>query len=407
MTTLEISVPSPSPLYRDGLVLVSNAGFTSLMGVAYWALVAHLVSPSVVGVNAALVAAMIAVANVGQLSLSSALVTYLPRTGRERGRLVLVCYSIAAAVTLPVAVVFVAVAPSYIKDLTPLRTPWVATTFVSAAVVWAVFGLQDNALTGLRRAMWIPLENLAYSAGKLALLVMVGGSLAGVGVFVSWVVPAAIALVPVNILIFRRLGEDPAVASVRPHLPLHRFVTAEALAMLMAQLSTTAFPVMVVARAGAAAAGRFAIPWLLAGSVDLVAANLGMSLTTHGTGRVLRGVLRRTIPMIAAIAAAGILAAPLVVRIYGDSYGSTSSVVLRILLFASVPRAVVVLTICAARADLAVPRILALQAALAATVPTTAWLLMPRMGVEGAALGWLGGHVLAAAVAVRVGGGAP
>jgi O-antigen/teichoic acid export membrane protein len=359
-------------------------------------------------VNTALVAAMIALASVGQLGIGGALVSYLPRVRHARNRLIWHCYAASTVTSVVLAAAFVAVAPRFVHDLGALRVGWIRATFLAAVAVWAAFGLQDNILTSLRRAMWVPLENIAYSAAKLAVVVVIAQSFHGIGVFVSWVAPAALALIPINMLIFRRLlPASPAVATLDADaMRFRRFVTAETGGVFLWQISTTILPVLVVARVGATAGALFAIPWLLAQAVDLVAGNLGMSLTVEAAGdhratqRILRHVLRRAIPLVTAIAITGVVGASLLLRVYGHTYGSSSATVLRVLLVACVPRAVIVLAIGAARAELAVVRMLTLQATLAVTVVPGAWLLMGRYGIEGAAIAWLAGQVVALVVVI-------
>lgn len=398
------------PLYRNGVALVANAGLSSLLGVVYWIVVARLLPAASVGVNTALVAAMTALSNAGQLSLGSAVASYVPRTADGRGRLIARCYVLAVVASVVLGAAFVFVAPNVVGDLSVLRTPWIAATFVASVVVWSLFALQDNVLTALRRAVWVPLENIGYSAAKLALVVLIGGSMAGVGVFVSWVAPALLCLLPVNLLVFRRLLREPVAVDDRPpSISFRRFVTGETSGVLLWQLGTTMLPLLVVARVGATDGARFAIPWLLAQAVDLVAVNMGVSLTVEGAhdhGRVrelLRGLQRRCLPLIALAVATGVVVAPLVLQLYGGAYGHESVTVLRVLLVACLPRAVLVLAICAARAELALGRILVMQSALSITVPAVAWLAMGSLGVAGAAVGWLAGHLVATGIAVARG----
>jgi O-antigen/teichoic acid export membrane protein len=399
------------PLYRNGIALVANAGLSSLLGVVYWVVVTHLLPPGAVGVNTALVAAMTALSNAGQLSLGSAVASYVPRTGNGRARLVARCYGLATTASVVLGAAFVFLAPRFVDDLHVLRTPWIAVTFVAGVAVWSLFALQDNVLTALRQAVWVPLENAGYSAAKLLLVVAAGASLGGVGVFVSWVAPALLCIVPVNVVLFRRLlrGAPSGVDGRPPSMPFRRFVTGETSGVLLWQLGTTMLPLLVVARVGAADGARFAIPWLLAQAVDLVAVNMGVSLTVEGAHdhervrELLRGLLRRCLPVIAAVVAAGVIAAPLVLSVYGSGYGAESATVLRVLLAACLPRAVLVLAICAARAELALGRILVMQSALSVTVPVAAWLLMGSLGVAGAAAGWVVGHLVAAGIALARG----
>src|SRR5207237_10402165 len=92
--------------------------------------------------------------------------------------------------------------------------------FVASTAVWSVFNLQDSALTGLRAAIWLPLENGVYGLVKLGLLVLVAGTSLADGVFTSWTLPVLALLVPVNLLVFRRIlpatSARPRPTSSRP-----------------------------------------------------------------------------------------------------------------------------------------------------------------------------------------------
>ena len=92
--------------------------------------------------------------------------------------------------------------------------------FVVSTAAWSVFSLQDSALTGLRASVWIPLENAVYGVVKLGLLVVVAQTSLSDGVFTSWTLPVVALLVPVNLLLFRRLIPRHAASAVDPHVPV-------------------------------------------------------------------------------------------------------------------------------------------------------------------------------------------
>ncbi|MFC7639754.1 hypothetical protein ACFQX6_00850 [Streptosporangium lutulentum] len=61
-------------------------------------------------------------------------------------------------------------------------------------------------LAGLRKAVWVPVNSLAFGLVKMAMLVGLAfalpeGGLFG-GIFISWIVPTALALIPINWFIF-------------------------------------------------------------------------------------------------------------------------------------------------------------------------------------------------------------
>jgi hypothetical protein len=122
--------------------------------------------------------------------------------------------------------------------------------------------LQDSALTGLRAAVWIPLENGVYGLVKLGLLVVVAQTSVTDGLFTSGTLPVLALLVPVNLLLFRRLIPRHAAASAgKRQLPsravLTRYLAGGYVGHLAGQASSTFLPVLVVELLGPAQAGFY------------------------------------------------------------------------------------------------------------------------------------------------------
>ena len=405
-----------SPLYRNGLALVASAGVTAAVGLGYWAVAARTTSESTLGVNSTLISAMLAVSWMSQLGLAGALMTYLPRSSVGRARLVLVAYITASGIGLVVSTAFVLVAPDLIPALRILRSGPNALLFVAATIAWIIFCLQDSVLTGLRRAVWIPLENLSHSVVKLGLLIPLASGLAGLGIFVSWAVPSALLIVPVSIGIFGRFVRSPAPGAGRQHgdspVSLARFTqwaAADGLASLLAQTTAAALPLIVSTRLGVTAAALFSIPWMLAQALDLLAINFGMSLVAegaHDVGGASGAAARLRFRLAATVAAAaggGILLAPYLLAVFGPTYGSAGTPVLRLLLIASVFRTITAMAGAAARIDLAPRRIILLQVWSPLVIVPAVWLLTPELGIEGAAAAWLAGQVITALAGLTVG----
>lgn len=399
-----------TPLYRNALALVVNSGVTSLIGVAYWTLAARLTTPDVVGVNAALISAMVALATLSHLGLEGALGGFLPRAGAATGLLVKRAYALAAVLAVAFATTFVVIAPRVSTQLEGLYRPDVATLFVGAVLIWSLFALQDSVLTGLRRAVWIPLENILYSGIKLVLVFVLARSLAGYGILVSWIVPAALALAPVSLAVFKVFipahlkahGTEPGRGT---HL-FNRFVAGDGLGMLLAQVHIALLPILVVELAGAQAGGHFYIAWMLTQALDLVAINVGVSLTVEGAHTqdefpiMFRRVLLRTLVLVGPMVGLVVLAAPLVLTVFGTGYAIASAGPLRVLLLGSLFRVVITLAVCAARAERRPSRIVALQASLTAIVLPLAWQLVHGLGAVGAALAWTIGQIVVAALGI-------
>ncbi|WP_322759682.1 hypothetical protein [Frankia sp. Cr2] len=412
-----------SVLYRNGLALVVNSGVSSLLGSAYWILAARTATPATVGEATALVAALTALSTLAQFSFGGAFATFLPSAGASARALVLIGYGVASSASLLLGAVFVLVAPMMSPAFAVLGRPAAAIGFTLAVALWSIFSLQDSVLTGLRAAVWVPIENVAYSTTKLATLATLAvlGQCGALGLFGSWALPPAVFIAGVSWLLWTRLlpPASATLASATPasatpaRLPsgataVVRFLSGDAVGMVFAQVATTFLPVLVVLRLGSSAGGAFGIAWMLTVSVDLITVGMGISLTVEGAqpgadvDALHTAVLRRVLPVVIAVGAAGIAGAPLILRIFGTTYAEQASTVLRLLLLGGMARAVTVLAVCAARARRQAGRIVVLQAIPAVLVTTGTWHFAKPLGLPGVGLSWAVGQSVTAVVATAL-----
>ncbi len=407
-----------SVLYRNGLALVVNSGVSSLLGSAYWILAARTATPATVGEATALVAALTALSTLAQFSFGGAFATFLPSAGASARALVLIGYGVASSASLLLGAVFVLVAPMMSPAFAVLGRPAAAIGFTLAVALWSIFSLQDSVLTGLRAAVWVPIENVAYSTTKLATLATLAvlGQCGALGLFGSWALPPAVFIAGVSWLLWTRLL-PPASATPASATPARlpsgatavvRFLSGDAVGMVFAQVATTFLPVLVVLRLGSSAGGAFGIAWMLTVSVDLITVGMGISLTVEGAqpgadvDALHTAVLRRVLPVVIAVGAAGIAGAPLILRIFGTTYAEQASTVLRLLLLGGMARAVTVLAVCAARARRQAGRIVVLQAIPAVLVTTGTWHFAKPLGLPGVGLSWAVGQSVTAVVATAL-----
>ena len=256
----ELSVP----LYRNAYALMANTAGNSILGLLYWVLAARTFPDAAVGRGNALISLMMLVSTFTQLNWSGALIRFLPRAGRSARQMLLTAYLMATGLAAVAAAAVMAYCHFARAPDDPLYvSAGVAVWFVVATVAWSVFNLQDAALTGMRSAVWVPLENGLYGLVKLVLLVVVARTSLSDGVFASWTIPVIALLVPVNLLLFRRIL--PRHASAEPDAPppgrrvLARYMAGDYAAQAFTQLSSTFLPVLVVSLLGAAQ-GAYYLP---------------------------------------------------------------------------------------------------------------------------------------------------
>jgi len=397
-----------NPLYRSGYALLANTAGTTVVGVAFWAVAAHLYSRQVVGRSSALITALILVSSLAQLNLINALPRFLPKAGPRAAHFITYCYAASAIAALVGGVAFVVTLPSlnsqwrFVDDSASL-----AVMFVAATVVWGVFALQDAALTGLHRAVIVPLENTAYGVLKLLLLVGLAGLLRSTGIFVSWVIPLAVTVPAVNWLIFRRYVKNSAFADATPQLRARKVVhhaSIDYVGALFAQAYANVPPLLVLSILGAAANGNFYIAWTIGAGLQLVAVNFGMSLLVEGAAaphrlaELTRGVLIRCAVVTVPGALVLTLAARPILKIYGSEYALHASTLLALLALASIPRCVVMVSWSLDRIESRVGRAAWTQLSLTVLVLGGSWVLLRHFGTDGVGLAWLGGNLAVAAV---------
>ncbi|GAA4573878.1 hypothetical protein GCM10023176_39740 [Micromonospora coerulea] len=395
------------PLNGNVYALMLNTAMSSLLGIAYWALAARLYSPAELGIGAAMVSTMSFLSNLSQLNLNGALARFLPAAAGQGSRLVGYAYGVSCLAALVLSGAFLLLAPLVADRLEFLhRTPLLAVTFALCVAGWSVFTLQDSVLTALRGVVWVPVENTAFGTIKIALLVLFAGAVPGLGIFVSWNLAVVATLIPVNVLVFRRLLPRLRARRTEATLPhrrvLARFVALDYVGYLFMQAGTNALPLIVTARLGAEANGIFYVAWLLGGSLELVAYHFGTSLTVEAAAdesrlaAYARQMLRRGMLLFVPAVVLLCVSAPLLLTLFGSDYASTGSDTLRLFAVAVLPKLVLTVFVAVCRVQRRVGRIIAVHASTSTLVVSLALVAMAEIGVAGVGVAYLAGQVVVA-----------
>jgi len=395
-------------LLRGAYSLVANTAVTSVLGMGFWVLAARLYSSVDVGRDTVLISVMIELSTVCQLNLGNGIVRFLPDLGGRSGRALGAVYGLVGVVALVVGTAFILVAPrvshelAYLGDSTTL-----AAGFIAALVLWGLFTLQDAALMATRRAPWIPVENALFGVLKLAALpaLLVLGAVHGV--FLAWALPMALLLAPVNLLVFRRAipghvaggVRESSIARIGPRRVV-RFLAQDYLASVFTQATLTVLPLLVLAILGARESAYFAMPFMIVMAFDTFAYGACTSLVVEATleqeslRALTRVFARRVLALLMPAAALLALAAPLVMRPFGHVYAQHGAGVLRLLLCASLFRAVIALFSAVARVHGRGLRLALVELALLVLVLGPAVPLARSHGIEGVAAAWLGANAI-------------
>jgi O-antigen/teichoic acid export membrane protein/aminoglycoside phosphotransferase (APT) family kinase protein len=399
-----------TPLYRNAYALTLSSTLTSVIGVGYWVLAARLYPPAVVGLNSAAIAAMMFLAGVAQVNLPSVLVRFIPEAGRGTRRFVGTAYLISGGCAAAAGLVFLWRLDLWAPKLAFLHAgPLMAGWFVAAVAGWSIFVLQDSALTGLRQATWVPIENAGFSVTKVLLLLVFVAWLPSYGVLASWTVGMVATLLPVNLLLFRRLmpqhmartaGRGATLDPVR----VVRYLAGDYLGSLSWLAATMLVPVLVLQVAGPTQNAYFYLCWQIAYALYYVSPNMGSSLIVEVANdpsqlaRYSRQVFVQTLRLVVPVVVVVCVGAPLVLRVFGPAYAQHGSLVLRLLALSAIPHIVNTVYVSIARAQRRVGAIAAVLVTLCVLVLALSVLLLPRIGITGVGVAWLVSQTLLALV---------
>ncbi|WP_062348609.1 lipopolysaccharide biosynthesis protein [Herbidospora yilanensis] len=403
------------PLLRNAYALVVNAGIGAALGVGYWVIAARFFPAAEVGEGQALINAMRMLAALTSFGFVGALTRFVPETGRATGRFVGAVYLLGGGLGLVATAVFVVAT----KDQPGFRILWgwlPAGVFALVVIVWSVYTLQEVVLSALRRSTWVPVVNVAVGFVKVtavaacAFLVAARGDVVSWQVFLAWIMPCALAVLPVNYLLFTRvIPRHVAETAHRTPPPLRRiarFAGGDYFGSVFTLAAVYLVPVVVATQVDHRTYAYYGIAVTVGGLLEIFAFTMATSLTVEGSfdpaalGRNTRRALHRSLTVLIPMIVLVVLAAPLVLSVFGAEFADNGTTLLRLIALATLARAFVELYLGALRAMGRARPLLRIQAARCALALGLTWLLLPRHGIEGVGIALVVTQsVMAAAVA--------
>lgn len=400
------------PLLRNGLALSLSAILSSAIGFVFWLLAAHRYPPAVVGADAVAISALQLVGGVAQLNLTSGMIRFLPIAGAHRQRFIVGAYALSSGIALVLGIGFVVVAPVLAAGLRiALDGPGVAAIWVLATAAWSIFALEDGALTGLRHARWVPIENAGHGLLKAVLVVPLALVAPQAGIFLAWGVATLATILVTNVFLFGRAvpAEQQRAPEGRLNLgEVWRYLSFDYLASLSWLGCTNLLPLFIIRRAGAPASAFFSLAWVVTYVLYLVSISLGSSLIVEsaaepsGLRQTCRRVVGQLLRLLAPAVAIVVIGAPLILRLFGSAYANAGVTTLRVLAVSALPFALVSTVISGLRVLRRTRVVFLINATFLVIVGGVTWFGIPRLGILAAAVAWLGAQVFVACAMVIV-----
>ncbi|MCZ0989988.1 hypothetical protein O1M54_38220 [Streptomyces diastatochromogenes] len=387
-----------------------NTGISAVLGLGFWLAAARYYSESAVGQGSAAIAAMKLLAGLTAVTLTGALARFIPVAGPRTGRLIFLTYAGSSLIVALAAGVFLMTLDTWGPSYHFLHGSVKGLGFIAAVVAWNLLTLQDGVLTGLRSAPWVPVGNTVFSAVKLGLLVAFAVAIPTTGVFVSWVAAIATSVVPLGWLVFRRLVPRHVKATEDHAKPptlreIGRFLAGDYTGSLFSLAVVYLVPVIIASQVSSEDNAYFYITTTIGGTTNLLAINMGASLTVEGShdpGRLAantRAALRRMAKIMLPIAGVLFVGAPWILGVFGEGYADAATPLLRWFAVGAVLRVVMETYFAVLRAQSRTAGLAWLQGLLCVLVLGLTLLLLPRMGLTGAGVAEISSLAVIVAIA--------
>jgi O-antigen/teichoic acid export membrane protein len=395
-----------APQHRDGMALVLSSGVSSAIGMLFWVLAARLFDQAIVGINSAALSAVTLLASASHLNMGNAMLRFVPVADRRRA-VVAGCIAVGIGWGAVVGLGFGIGANVWAPDLVAaFGHPALVAFYVISVPVWTVFVLQDAALTAIRRAGLVLVENVVFALLKVGLLVVAAGLGLTAGIALGTVAATLLVVVVVVGYLARVLRkQEPAPHEVPVAArDLAGFIGVDYAGNVAWQTAVFGLPLIVIALAGPEGAAVYGVAWQITYALYLVASGMGKSMVAHSAAgdsaaiaRARRGMDRKTMTLVLPGATVVAIGSYLILWVFGSDYADTGAVVLTLLALSAIPNVITNSALWEAR----VRRIRAVQfglpAAISAVVIVATFVLVPAVGIVGVGWAWLAAQSVAAA----------
>ena len=385
-------------LYRNAAYLMLTSGVNSLAGFVFWAVAARLYPAEGVGLAAAAISAMGLLALLSTLGMDYSLIRFLPGSG-DRARAILnSCLTLSGLLSVVLAAVFLVGLKLWSPAL--LRVQQNPVFFVSfiifaVAAVYRIFA--ERTFVAGRRSGFALTQGLVFGLLRFIPLVALAPLFDVFGIFASWGIGLGLAaIVSIPFLLPRiQPGYRPVPTIDRKAIgSMMHFSFANYAANIFWAIPILGLPIMVVNVLGAEANAYFYVGWALGYLLVNIPVTVSLSLFAEGShneeqmghniGRSLKLVLL-LIPVIAVAFAAGTK----VLSVFGSAYAENATTLLWVLAVSAVPAGLNHTYFTVRRVQKRMRDVIGLSAFIAAGTMLLSYLLLPRMGIIGAGVGWL------------------
>ncbi len=322
--------------------MLGNSANLAIFGFAFWLVATHIYSASAVGAYASITAGTGLLSAVTLLGLPNT-ITRRIMTATNARQLMRVALTVTAAIggLLCLATVLL-IGPHLPAQLSLGHRGPTALLLTGIVIATAISTILDAALVATRATPALAIKNLIGSIIKIVVLVALART-GTPGLLLAYGLGISLSSVLSGLALWRRLDRGGERVSPVRLLKSHMSMTVgNYTSMIMGILPSTVVPIEVLIILGAAATGRFAVAFTLAGFLNVIPSTIAQVLFAETSrrgvtlGAQLRKATRVTYALLLPPLVMLMAGAPLVLRLFGATYASAATACLRVLLLSAV-----------------------------------------------------------------------
>lgn len=422
-------------LVRNSLYLMASTVVTAGLGYVFWAIAAHAYTRQEVGIGGAVISLCSTAALLTYLGSYATLIERLPASeGSSEWTAILIrMCMVTAGVTAVVTAVAVPVLLTSHDYRQFFSGAWPVLAAVGGAAAWTLVNLLGAAFIAARRAgRLLSIQTLISGAKIVFALLLAALGAEATGLVLAWFSSALLGVIIGAFWLVPRMGLGRR-AGRRPHRregvtresrrrqyrrPRHRRAiaapSAESVRHLLGQHLTSVggavtplvLPVLVVLRLGVTQNAYFYITQMMGAAFFMISPSVASAVFAEGVRanadlhhvvvKALRVIVIMLIPTMIVMVAGG----KFILSLFGHSYAVAGYGLLILLAVSALPDAVSNVAVVVLRVTRRLGYSTALNVGILVLTLVGAWILMPRLGIAGVGVAWLGAQIVGAIASV-------
>jgi O-antigen/teichoic acid export membrane protein len=398
------------PFYSNAFFLMIGSVSSALLGFVFWIVAARFYTNEEVGLASAIIAAMGLVVSLSRLGMGTGLVRFLHQTGEDANSTLNTVFTIGILSSFTAAFIFVIGLGIWSPALLVLRdNPLYMVVFIVFTISSTLSEFVDNAFIAARKTGYTMFRAFIFSLLKMLLPIVLAAFMKSFGIFASWGIALMVALL-ISTLVFLPRAQPgyrffftvkKRILSDMVHFAFANYVSA-----FLWGASGVVFPIMVVNRLGAESNAYFYIGWAMGGVLTVIPNAISTSLFAEGSydETQLRAHVKRSLKLVFILLIPAVILTLLIadklLLLFGREYSQNATALVRILALGTLPMAINIIYLSIKQVEKDLKAIVGLAVFVAVMSLALAYVLLPKIGINGVGIGWLAGQSCTALIII-------